>query len=208
MLLSTTSAKPIPLTPGRITVIRHGATEWSRSGRHTGKTDLPLLPEGETEARELRTSLARLAPPAAPVLVLTSPLTRARRTCNLAGFGPSAEVEAALAEWDYGDYEGLTIGQIREERPGWDLFADGCPGGETVDDVAARVNGLLGRLRTRPVLEDEEVVVFSHGHLLRVLLARWIGLPAVEARHFELRAGGVGRVGWEHEWPTVELWNR
>jgi broad specificity phosphatase PhoE len=188
-------------------VIRHGATEWSRTGRHTGTTDLPLLPEGETEARGLRASLPRLAPPCSPVLILTSPLLRARQTCDLAGYGTRAVVEPCLAEWDYGDYEGLTTAEIRAARPGWDLFRDGCPGGEAAGDVGCRVDRLLDRLRADPGLGGAEVLLFSHGHLLRVLTARWLGFAPAEARHFALQAGSIGRLSWEHEWAIVERWN-
>lgn len=207
VVLSTSVAKPIPATPSRITLIRHGATEWSRSGRHTGRTDLPLLPEGETEARELAKTLVKLSPPLEPALVLTSPRTRARRTCSLVGFAQQAEMEPALVEWDYGDYEGLTTAQIRQERPGWDLFRDGCPGGESPSDVAGRVDDLLGRLRGDAALAGREVLLVGHGHLSRVLAVRWVGWPIEEARHLLLRAAGFGRLGWEREWAAIEMWN-
>jgi len=134
-------------------------------------------------------------------------MERARRTCELAGFGPVAVVEPLLSEWDYGDYEGLTTPEIRARRPGWDLFSDGCPGGEGAADVASRADELLGRLRADDALVGKEVLLFSHGHFSRVLLVRWLGLEPVEARHFELDAGRIGRLGWEREWPTAERWN-
>ncbi len=183
-------------------------TEWSRGGRHTGKTDLPLLTEGETDARVLRDTFCSLLPPVAPVLVLTSPLRRAKRTCELAGFGAVAVVEPRLAEWDYGEYEGLTTDQIRHARPSWDLFRDGCPAGELPGQISARVDSLLEDLRSDPALAGGEVLCFSHGHVSRVLLARWLDLPPTEARHFQLTAGSFGRLAWEHEWPAVETWNR
>lgn len=182
-------------------------TEWSQGGRHTGKTDLPLLAEGETDARALRGTLGSLLPPVAPALVITSPLQRAVRTCELAGFGDVAVVDPRLSEWDYGEFEGLTTQEIRQTRPTWDLFRDGCPTGELPSQVGARVDSLLRDLRHDRALARAEVLCFSHGHVSRVLLARWLGLPPAEARHFQLGAGSFGRLGWEHEWPTVETWN-
>lgn len=190
--------------PARVTVVRHGATEWSRNGRHTGRTDLPLLAGGEDEARAVGERLAGLA----PALVITSPLTRAADTCRLAGFGDVAEDSDLLLEMDYGAYEGLTTLQIRDGRPGWDLFSDGCPGGESIDDVGVRADVLIGRLRTDEALAGKDVLVFSHGHMLRVFASRWLGLAPAEARHFALGSGGIGELGWEHEWAIVSGWNR
>ena len=192
-----------PFRPSRITVVRHGATEWSTIGRHTGKTDLPLSPDGETEAVALRSRLEELH----PALVLSSPLRRALDTCRLAGFGDHAEVAELLAEMDYGDYEGLTTPEIRERRPGWDLYRDGCPGGETIWDVGARVDAVVTRLTGDEHLQDREVLIFAHGHSLRCLTARWLELPAENARYFVLRAGSFGVLSWEHEWRTLNVWN-
>lgn len=198
-----TSGKPALGTPGRIVVVRHGATEWSRIGRHTGRTDLPLLPEGETEARRLREQLADLD----PAFVLTSPLRRARDTCALAGFGEGAIVTPELSEMDYGDYEGLTTAEIRADRPGWDLFADGCPNGETIEQTADRVGGVFDRLGADPALAGRDVLVFAHGHVIRAAVAIWLRMPACEARHFRIGSGRTGWLGWEHEWTVVTGWN-
>jgi broad specificity phosphatase PhoE len=192
-----------PSRPNRITVVRHGATEWSTLGRHTGKTDLPLVAEGETEAVALRGSLSHLR----PALVLSSPLRRARDTCGLAGFGDKAETTELLTEMDYGEYEGLTTGEIRRRRPDWDLYRDGCPGGERIEDVAARVDAVIDRLTGDADLDGCEVLVFAHGHVLRCFAARWIRLSPPEARHFVLASGSLGALGWEHEWPALTLWN-
>jgi broad specificity phosphatase PhoE len=185
-----------------LTIARHGATEWSKSGQHTGMTDLPLLPEGEEEAAALGQRLGELR----PAIVLTSPLSRAKRTCELAGFGAEAIEEPRLLEMNYGEYEGLTTATIRQERPGWDLFRDGCPGGETIEQVGARVDQLLGRLLGDSELAGEDVLLFAHGHVLRVLTARWLTLPPADARRFTLPAGRFGRLGWEHEWTVVSGW--
>jgi len=190
-------------TPGRIGVIRHGATEWSKSGRHTGRTDLPLLPDGQTEAVQLRDRLAVLE----PALVLSSPLRRALDTCTLAGYGDVVTTSDALVEMDYGDYEGLTTAEIRAVRPGWDLFVDGCPGGETIEQVAGRIGGVLDRLKGDPELRGRDVLVFAHGHVLRAGAAYWLGLTPEGARHFQIGAGRSGWLGWEHEWTTVSGWN-
>jgi len=189
--------------PGRLVVVRHGATQWSKSGRHTGRTDLPLLPEGEAEAVELGHRLAGVE----PALVLSSPLRRALETCRLAGYGDRVTTSVALAEMDYGDYEGLTTAEIRAGRPGWDLFVDGCPGGETIEDVAARVGGVFDRLRDDPALAGRDVLVFAHGHALRAGAAHWLGLAPVHARHFQIGAGRTGWLSWEYEWTTVQGWN-
>lgn len=190
-------------TPGRIVVVRHAATEWSQNGRHTGRTDLPLLPDGESAARAVGERLAGLR----PALVLSSPLRRAIDTCRLAGFGDVVETTDLLLEMDYGDYEGLTTAQIRRSRPGWDLFSDGCPRGETISDVAGRSDDLIARLRGDPRLEGSDVLVFAHGHVLRVLTARWLDLGPGEARHFALEAGSIAVLGWEHEWTVLAGWN-
>jgi probable phosphoglycerate mutase len=202
MVVSTPSQSPSAPTPARIVVVRHAATEWSTNGRHTSRTDLPLLPDGESAARTVGERLAGLR----PALVLSSPLRRALDTCRLAGFGDVVETTDLLLEMDYGEYEGLTTAQIRQIRPGWDLFSDGCPGGETIADVAERSDQLIAQLRSDPSLEGGDVLAFAHGHVLRVLTARWLGLEAAEARHFAFEPGGIAVLGWEHEWTALAGW--
>jgi probable phosphoglycerate mutase len=182
-------------------VARHGETAWSISGQHTGRTDLPLTAQGEEQARRLGARLAgrRFA------RVFTSPLRRAVRTCDLAGYGAAAEVDADLLEWNYGDYEGRRSAEIHAERPDWDLFRDGCPGGEKPSDVAARADRIVERVRA----VGGDVLVFSSGHLLRVLAARWLGSEAANARHFILGTTGFGALGYEHrlDEAAIHLWN-
>jgi probable phosphoglycerate mutase len=180
-------------------VIRHGATEWSVNGRHTGRTDLPLLPEGEEQARTTGKLLAdhRFA------LVLTSPLQRARRTCELAGLADQAVVDDDLLEWDYGDYEGVTTNEIRTHDPDWTVWTGAIPGGETIDQVAARTDRVIARARAA----DGDVAVFAHGHVLRVLTARWCDLAPVEGRRFVLDTATLSQLGWEHEYPGIRRWN-
>jgi broad specificity phosphatase PhoE len=181
----------------RMVLLRHGATEWSLSGQHTGRTDIPLLDLGRAQARaagELLSGL-RLAQ------VLTSPLERARETCVLAGF--DGEPEPDLLEWDYGAYEGLTSAEIREERPGWDLWIDGVVDGEGAADVGRRVDRVIERAR----LVQGDTLCVAHGHVLRVLTARWLGLPPVGGRLFALGTGTVSILGWERDTPVVSLWN-
>jgi broad specificity phosphatase PhoE len=181
-------------------LVRHGATEWSKSGRHTGRTDLPLTQEGEDEARALRSRLAGKA----FSQVLASPLQRARRTAELAGF--TATPDPDLIEWNYGDYEGLTSAAIREGCPGWDLFSDGCPGGESIEQIAQRADRVAGRLKAL----SGNVLVFSHGHLLRVLAARWTGQPVQFARALLLSTSAVSALGFGHDAPdepAISLWN-
>jgi broad specificity phosphatase PhoE len=184
---------------GRLILVRHGDTAGSRSGQHTGRTDLPLLPDGEAAAAALAPLLAGVQ----PALVLTSPLARARRTCELAGLGDRAQVCEDLREWDYGDYEGRTTPEIRQERPGWDLWRDGAPGGERPEEVAARADRVIARARA----SGGDTLVFGHGHQLRVLCARWLGQPPEAGRHFVLGAAGIGVLGFEHDWPAVTRWN-
>jgi broad specificity phosphatase PhoE len=179
-------------------IVRHGPTEWSRSGRHTSVTDLPLLPESEDDARALASRLADLD----PVLVLTSPRQRARRTAELAGF-PDAEVDEDLAEWSYGDYEGITTDEIRETRPGWSVWTDSCPGGETAEQVSTRLDRVVTRVRAT----DGPVLAFAHSHSLRGLAARWLGLPVTDGRHFALGTATVSVLGHERENPVVVRWN-
>lgn len=178
--------------------IRHGETAWSLSGRHTGITDIPLTDNGRRLAGRLRAALARKS----FALVLVSPMQRARETCELAGFG-NAIVDRDLAEWNYGKYEGLTPSQIHEIQPGWLIFRDGCPNGETPEQTAARVDRVVAR--TRAV--EGDVALFAHGHVLRVLAARWIGLPALAGQHFLLDTGTVSVLSDYRGIPALKVWN-
>ena len=180
-------------------LVRHGETEWSRARRHTGRTDLPLSPAGEAEARALGAHLDGLEVDR----VLASPLARATTTARLAGFGERLETTRALLEFDYGEYEGLTTPQIRAGRPGWDLFRDGCPGGETAGAVAERARRLVAELTDG----DGRVMLFGHGHQLRILTTCYLGLPPDAARHLFLGTASVSVLGREHDWPAVLLWN-
>jgi broad specificity phosphatase PhoE len=193
---------------GELIILRHGETEWSRTGRHTGRTDVPLTARGEKQARALTPAVAGLA----PVQVVTSPAGRARRTAELAGLaGAPVVVDPDLWEWDYGGYEGRTTAEIRVERPGWFLWDDGVtPGdaahpGETVEQVGGRADAVLGRIR--PLLDGGAVVLVAHGHLLRVLTARWLGLEAVAGRLFKLGTGTMSALGTEHDRPVIASWN-
>jgi broad specificity phosphatase PhoE len=183
----------------KVYVIRHGETEWSLSGRHTGLTDIPLTENGRKRAKELGSRLAdeHFA------LVLTSPLKRARETCDLSGLGGAAEIDPDLVEWNYGEYEGLTTNQIREKAPGWELFTDGCPGGETPEQVGARVDRVIARAGAA----NGSVALFAHGHCLRVLAARWLGLPVETGRHFVLDTGTLNILGYYRDTPAIETWN-
>ena len=180
-------------------IVRHGQTEWSESGRHTSVTDVELTAEGEQAAVELG---ARLAAERFE-RVLTSPLSRAHRTCELAGFGEGAVVDGRLTEWRYGTYEGLTTAEIRGDVPGFSVWTHPIPGGESLDAVGARVDSLIVDLRRR----DDPVLVFAHGHLLRVLAARWMRLPPAVGAHLELGPATVSVLGWERETPTLQRWN-
>ncbi|MFL6240372.1 MAG: histidine phosphatase family protein [Actinomycetes bacterium] len=178
-------------------LVRHGETDWSLTGQHTGGTDLPLTAKGEERARSLRRVLS-----AHPFdLVLSSPLQRARRTAELAGFSPDACDD--LREWDYGDYEGRTTADIHTERPGWSLWRDGAPNGETAADVAARADRVVARARA----VDGDVVLFAHGHLLRVLGARWVGLLPEDGRLLALDTGAICVLGYERETAVLQKWN-
>jgi probable phosphoglycerate mutase len=179
--------------------VRHGQTEWSVSGRHTGRTDIPLDDDGRRQARELAATLAGLS----VALVLTSPLRRARETCELAGYGDRAIVDDDLQEWDYGDYDGLTTEEIRRTRPDWSLWRDGCPGGETAAEVGTRADRVITRLREG----DGDAIAFAHGHLLRVLAARWIGLEPEAGALLALSTATVSLLGWEREQAVVRRWN-
>ena len=182
-----------------IWLIRHGETEWSLSGAHTGKTDLPLTPAGEQKAAKIGARLAghQFA------LVLTSPLQRARRTCELAGFGAQAQLEPELMEWDYGDYEGRTTPDIQRERPGWSLFDDGVPNGESIGQVAVRARSVIERVNA----VEGNVALFAHGHILRILGSCWLGLPPFDARLFALGTAGISTLGYEHETRVFLRWN-
>jgi broad specificity phosphatase PhoE len=180
-------------------LVRHGQTEWSRDLRHTGRTDVPLTDAGRGQAERLGGVLGDWS----FTRVLTSPLSRARDTCRLAGFGYSAELSNALLEWDYGDYEGETTLQIREQRPEWNLWRDGCPGGENAADVGARVDPLISELKA----SDGDVLVFAHGHLLRVLAARWVELPPEAGALFWLATATISVVGFERETAALRRWN-
>lgn len=181
--------------------MRHGATEWSLRGRHTGRTDLPLLAEGEGEARKLGMSLRGYAFGA----VLCSPLIRARETCDLAGLGARAQLLPDLMEWDYGAYEGLTSTQIRKTNPTWALFRDGCPGGESISDACARLDRVLDVIAKLPPLGD--VAVFSHGHALRVLALRYLGWPVGVGAQLLLDTTAVCRLVEGRGKRSIELWN-
>jgi probable phosphoglycerate mutase len=182
----------------RLWLVRHGETEWSKSGRHTSVTDLPLTQEGERVAASLRTRLTGQEFD----LVLTSPRRRARRTAELAGF-PDAVVDDDLVEWNYGDYEGITTAEIRKTVPGWTVWADPVPNGETPAEVAAR----LDRVNARIAAVDGDVLVFGHSHALRGLTARWLELDVTEGRHFVLNTATVSILGWDRGSPAVHQWN-
>ena len=186
----------------RIYLVRHGETEWSLTGQHTGRTDIPLTPRGEEAARELGQRLRGIQ----FARVLASPRQRARRTCELTGLGPAAEIEPDLMEWDYGDYEGRRSADILKGRPDWNLFRDGCPQGETPAQVSGRADRLIARLRAL----EGDVALFSHGHFGRVLAARWVGLPVSAAQRLLLDTASLSILGYEHnhvESPVIALWN-
>jgi len=183
----------------KVYVIRHGETEWSLTGQHTGVTDIPLTDNGRAVARRLRPVLAEQT----FQLVLTSPLRRARETCELAGLGARAAVEPDLHEWNYGEYEGLTSKQIHHKQPDWMLFRDGCPGGETPAQIGARVDRVIARVRGTA----GDVVLFAHGHVFRVLVARWIGLPTDAGQHFLLDTATLNVLGYYEDAPAVKIWN-
>jgi probable phosphoglycerate mutase len=181
---------------------RHGETEWTLSGQHTGRTDLPLTERGERNARSLGERLKEVT----VARVFTSPLHRAARTCELAGFGAVAEVDGDLVEWNYGDYEGRRTAEIRAGRPDWELFRDGCPGGESPAQIAARADRVVARV----CAVRGDVLLFSSGHFIRVLAARWLGLePSVNSRYFMLSTASLSALGYEHDLsrPVIRLWN-
>jgi probable phosphoglycerate mutase len=182
-----------------LSIVRHGATEWSVSGQHTGRTNIPLLPEGELQAR----ATGKLLSDIDFSLVLCSPLERAQRTCELAGLREQAVLEDDLYEWDYGDYEGLTTATIRETRPGWTIWNGPCPNGETIEQVSDRADRVIARVRA----QSGNAIVFAHGHILRVLTARWCELAPVEGQRFVLDPATLSLLGWERETPAVLRWN-
>ena len=185
--------------PGELWLIRHGETEWSRSGQHTGRTDKPLTDVGRAKAAALGLRLAgrKFA------LVLTSPLSRARETCRLAGYADAAQVEPNLREYDYGDYEGRTSADIRKEVPGWSLWTIGPPNGETLDQAEARARAVIDRA----VQSGGDAALFAHGHILRILTAKWLGIPPDGGRLFALTTASLSILGYERERRVITLWN-
>jgi broad specificity phosphatase PhoE len=188
-----------PHPPPSLTLVRHGDTEWSLAGRHTGWTDIPLVDSGRREAELLGRRLAGRT----FALVLSSPLSRALESCRLAGFGATVTVDPDLREWNYGDLEGLTSDQIRATFPGWTIWSGPVPGGETSDEVGRRADRAIARALTA----QGDVAIFAHGHLLRVLAARWLGLTPEHGGLFELGTATLSRLGWERERRVIELWN-
>jgi len=205
--------------PARIVLVRHGETDWSATGRHTGRTDIPLTEEGRAMARALGARLAQAPWNGLPdALVYTSPLSRAKETSELAGFGDRAVDRPELMEWDYGQYEGRTGHDIRAtDHPGWLIWRDGVPGGEKLSEVAARVDAFLAGLNDEHGVPhpdtttmhgaDQDVVLFAHGHLLRILTARWLGLQPEYAQRFKLGTAALSVLSWEYGLPAVEIWN-
>jgi probable phosphoglycerate mutase len=183
----------------QVYLIRHGETEWSLSGQHTGITDIPLTENGRKVAKQLEPVLAKET----FALVLTSPLERARQTCALAGLGEGAEIDRDLMEWNYGEYEGLTPKQIHAKAPGWMLFSDGCPGGESPEQVGVRVDRVIARARA----VKGHVALFAHGHIFRVFAARWLGLPAPAGCHFLLDTATLNILSYYRNIPAVKRWN-
>ena len=184
-------------------VMRHGETAWSLSGQHTGRTDVPLTEQGEQDARKLAEQLRTVR----FHRVFTSPMQRARRTCELAGLGEGAQIEPDLTEWDYGDYEGQRPIDIRKERPDWNVFRDGCPGGKSPRQISRRADQLIARLR----VQDGNIAIFSHGHFGRVLAARWIDLKVEHAQRFLRNTASISILGYEHNRaaePAIILWNK
>lgn len=181
-------------------LLRHGETEWSLNGRHTGTTDVPLTDEGRRQAKALGPELK----PWKFALVLTSPLQRAAETCRLAGYGKQAKTRVELVEWDYGRYEGMTTKQITETRPDWSLWRDGCPGGEKAADVGRRVDRVIAEIRGT----DGDVLIFAHGHVLRVLTACWLGELPETGRHYMLQTASLCVLGYEHSDSVIRRWNQ
>ena len=189
--------------PLRVYFVRHGETAWSLTGQHTGLADIALTPNGEAMARQLARSLQGIT----FAKVLTSPRLRARQTCELAGFGTEAEIEPLLAEWDYGEYEGLRSAEIRQLHPAWDIWTSPCPGGETAEHIASRADQLIAQL----LGTNGNVILFSHGHFGRVLAARWVGLPVTQGQHFALDPASISVLGFEASHPerrVIAKWNQ
>ena len=184
----------------KLSLIRHGETEWSRTGQHTGGADIPLTPTGEQQAVTLRPALAALK----FSRVLVSPLRRARQTCALAGYDDRAIVQPDLREWNYGRYEGLTSADIQRERPGWSIWSEGPEGGETIGEVGDRAQRVLDSLAGA----EDAVALFAHGHILRILTAKWLGLPPDTARLFALSTGSLSLLGYEHGTRVIRQWNQ
>jgi broad specificity phosphatase PhoE len=193
-----TPGDPTPPTH-EVWLVRHGETEWARLGRHTSRTDVPLTATGEAQARELGGQLAHHT----FALVLTSPLSRASETAALAGYGEAAVPDPDLREWDYGLLEGRLTSDIRNEFPEWTIWNGPWPGGETIDQVAIRADRVIARVRAA----DGDALLFGHGHLLRVLAARWLGLPATSGQLFALGTATISVLGWERDAPVIETWN-
>jgi broad specificity phosphatase PhoE len=187
------------VTIQQVYLVRHGETEWSLSRQHTGITDIPLTENGRKVAKLLEPVLAKET----FALVLTSPLERARETCELAGLGARGEIDSDLMEWNYGQYEGLTPKQIHAQAPEWMLFNDGCPGGESPEQVGARVDRVIARVRA----VEGHVALFAHGHIFRVFAARWLGLPATAGCHFLLDTATLNILGYYRGIPAVKRWN-
>jgi probable phosphoglycerate mutase len=183
----------------KVYLLRHGETEWSLSGRHTGVTDIPLTENGRRIARQLQPILAREK----FALVLTSPLQRARETCELAGLGTLASIDRDLMEWNYGEYEGVTTEQIRQTSPNWSIFRDGCPGGESPLEIGARADRIVAKVRA----VDGNVALFAHGHILRVLATRWINLAVSYGEHFLLDTATLNVLGYYREASAFKIWN-
>ena len=186
-------------TDGQIYLIRHGETEWAKNGRHTGRTDIPLTDAG----REQAGFLLPIFEEAKFARISSSPLKRAQETASIAGLGSRLETENDLMEWDYGDYEGLTTSQIHEQVPGWSVWTHSCPNGETLDQVTQRVDRVVAKIRS----SEGNVAIFSHGHFLRVLVSRWIGLPGSYGSRFLLGTSTLSILGYENELPVIRTWN-
>ena len=197
--MSAATERDAPESKQRIVIVRHGETEWSKIRRHTGRTDIPLTQEGREQARGLVDTLAGLQFAA----VFVSPLQRARETCALARYDDSATVDSDLAEWDYGAYDGKTNAEIQEFNPGWLLFRDGAPDGENIDDVAARAARVIERVRA----VSGDVLLFGHGHQLRVVTALWLAFAPGAAQHLQLETASPSTLGYERDWTALLSWN-